>query len=192
MFPAGWFLINGWLFHNHTWPQWLHVCLTLMKVSICWATSPVQSWWHDLQAVNKLNRWDLNTRNLTSFWGGRSSVLSLWHQQGNNGYWFSIATISLLCVVVFLFWTKWCVQISFLWFSFSRKRIIKWYTCLWKHFQWWHIQKIALCCNTVLFCMADVCLCFYVYCAVKFYNYAAIFYLCPCLSCVQIQTQTSS
>ena len=32
IFPAGLFLMNGWLFHNHSWSQWLQDCLILMKV----------------------------------------------------------------------------------------------------------------------------------------------------------------
>lgn len=45
-------------------------------------------------------------------------------------------------------------------------------------FQWWGIQNIELCCNTVLFFVVDVCLClyhYYVYCTVNVCNYAVIF-----------------
>ena len=77
IFPAGMSLINGWLFQVHSWPQWLQCCLILIKVSICWVISASQYWWHDLQAMNRLSRWDLYTRNLTSSWCCGSWVSSL-------------------------------------------------------------------------------------------------------------------
>ena len=68
MFAAGVSLINGWLFHTHMYPQRLQLLSDADKntLQVVMATSPSHSWWHDLQAANRLNRWDLYTRNLNS------------------------------------------------------------------------------------------------------------------------------
>lgn len=75
--PAGISFMNCWLFHFHLCPQWWHSCLVLMNFPICWATSPLQCWWHDLHSVKRLNRWEKNTKYLTSSWGKGTSVSSL-------------------------------------------------------------------------------------------------------------------
>ena len=84
IFPTGVFLINGWLFQVHSCPQCLQCCLILIKMPICWVNSASQYWWRDLQAMNRLSRWDLYTRNLTSSWWCDSWVSSLCDITGVN------------------------------------------------------------------------------------------------------------
>ena len=136
IFPAGVSLINGWLLQVHSWPQWLQCCLMLIKVPICWVISVSQYLWHDLQAMNRLSRWDFYTRNLTLSWCCDSWVSSLCDIRGK--YIIILPFLLYACLlsgVVFTIWAEWCILVCF---SFSGNGVIKWHYWL-KPLQRWCI-----------------------------------------------------